>query len=234
MRKQIFILMIAIAFMLTAAVEAQAQAQPRTEVEVEIETNREEVPKARSTRTGGIKGGLTYSNVYIDLDDVHAQNARAGFHAGFFSQVMVAETIGLQPELLFTTKGTSAQYTGVINHNVEFNLNYVEIPLFLVYRPMEGLEFHAGPYLGFLLPTNVNLGNGIDGNRELNRGHFYNMDWGFGGGIQFNFRYAIVGARYNLGMQEIADSNTARSLMGNAKHNYAQIYIGFGLPRILR
>jgi opacity protein-like surface antigen len=232
MKKHLLIMAIVSAFMITAALQVQAQAQPRTEVEVEIETREE--PKARSTRTGGIKGGLTYSNVYIDLDDVHAQNARSGFHAGFFSQVMVAETIGLQPEILFTTKGTSAQYTGVINQRVEFNLNYVDIPLYLVYRPMEGLEFHAGPYIGLLLPTNINLDNGIDGNRNLDRDHFYNLDWGVGGGLQFNFRYVILGARYNLGLQEIADSNTSRSLMGNAKHNFAQFYIAFGLPRILR
>jgi hypothetical protein len=237
MKKQIIIFTMVSAFLLIVGMEIKAQTQPqtqtRTQTQVEVEVEQEEAPPAKNVRIGGIKGGYTWSNIYIDLEDVQAFNARSGFHVGLFSQVIFAETIGIQPEILFTTKGSSAKFTGIIDQRVDFNLNYIDIPLFLVYRPMDALEFHAGPYAGFLLNTNVGVDNGINGYTELKRDHFNRFDWGVGAGVQFNFRFAIVGARYHLGMQPIADSSTAKQLMGNARHSFGQVYLAFGLPRVL-
>jgi hypothetical protein len=191
-------------------------------------------PAAQHMFTAGLKGGLTLSNMYIDINDIDASNARWGFHAGFFSQIMFAETVGFQPEILFTTKGTSAEYSGIFDQTVDFNLNYIDIPLLLVFRPLEVFELHAGPYVGFLLNTNVGLTGTIEGQTELDRDNFNNFDWGIGAGIQFNFRSVILGARYNLGLQNVGATDTANLLLGDVNHTYAQIYLAFGLPRTFR
>jgi hypothetical protein len=180
---------------------------------------------------GGVKGGITMSNLYINEPDMDNENARFGFHLGFFSKVLFAETFGIQPEILFTNKGTSATYEGLINQTVDFNLNYIDIPVMLVYRPLEIVEVHAGPYVGLLLNSNIKYSGLIDGENELNRDNFNTIDYGIGLGLEFDFGLVKAGLRYNLGLKEVAFSTVAQSLMGDSKHSYGQIYVAFGIPR---
>jgi hypothetical protein len=179
--------------------------------------------------TSGIKGGLTLSNLYIDRDELDDENARMGFHAGFFSQIMFAETFGLQPEFLFTTKGTEAKYEGAFDQTVNFNMNYIDIPLFAVLRPVEVLEIYAGPYIGFMLNSNIKYSGAMDGEDELDRDHFKTLDYGVAGGVALNFGGVQAGARYYLGLQELADSDASSMLLGDSKHSYGQLYIAFKL-----
>lgn len=179
--------------------------------------------------TSGIKGGLTLSNLYIDRDELDDENARMGFHAGFFSQIMFAETFGLQPEFLFTTKGTEAKYEGMFDQTVNFNMNYIDIPLFAVLRPVEVLEIYAGPYIGFMLNSNIKYSGALDGDDELDRDHFNTLDYGVAGGVALNFGGVQAGARYYVGLQELADSDASNLMLGDSKHSYGQLYIAFKL-----
>ncbi|MCA1745092.1 MAG: PorT family protein [Bacteroidales bacterium] len=179
--------------------------------------------------TSGIKGGLTLSNLYIDRDELDDENARIGFHAGFFSQIMFAETFGLQPEFLFTTKGTEAKYEGMFDQTVNFNMNYIDIPLFAVLRPVEVLEIYAGPYIGFMLNSNIKYSGALDGEDELDRDHFNTLDYGVAGGVALNFGGVQAGARYYVGLQKLADSDASSMMLGDSKHSYGQLYIAFKL-----
>jgi hypothetical protein len=179
----------------------------------------------------GLKGGLTISNLYISTDDLEDENSRLGFHAGFFGQVMFNEFVGFQPEFLFNTKGVEAEYTGNINQNVNFRFNYLDIPLLFVYRPGEVFELYLGPYLGILLHSNIRYSGTIDGHDALDRDHFSSLDYGLAGGVGFNFRALRMGLRYNHGLQEVADTNAARFLLGPSKHAFAQVYVAFHFGR---
>jgi hypothetical protein len=210
MKKQILILTTAIALMLSTAISASAQGV---------------------TVTNGIKGGLTMSNLYIDEPDMEEEKSRYGFNAGFFSQMMFAETFGFQPELLFNTKGTRTRYTGILNQEIEFNLNYIDVPLLLVYRPVDMLEFHAGPYVGFLLRGDVAYSGILEGGERLNRDNFNLFDYGAAAGVALNFDVVKLGARYNFGLQNVAKNRAAEALIGDSKHAFLQIYLAWGFPR---
>jgi hypothetical protein len=180
--------------------------------------------------TGGFKGGLTMSNLYIDRDDLDDENARFGFHGGLFSQMMLADILGFQPELLFTTKGTEGVYGGIINQTVQFNMNYIEVPFLLVVKPVDLIEIHAGPYIGLLVSSNVKYSGTIDGESEISRDHFNSLDYGLSAGFALNFGTIQTGLRYNLGVQELADSDTSRMMLGDSKHSYGQLYIAIRVP----
>ena len=173
----------------------------------------------------GIKGGFTLSNLYIDRDELDDENARMGFHAGFFSQAMFAETFGFQSEFLFTTKGTEGEYYGFVGQTVNFNMSYIDIPVFAVLRPVEVLEVYAGPYLGFMLNSNIKYSGAIEGEEDLDRDHFNTLDYGVAGGVALNFGGVQAGARYYVGLQELADSDASRALLGDSKHSYGQLYV---------
>ncbi|MFW5726083.1 MAG: porin family protein [Bacteroidota bacterium] len=186
------------------------------------------LPLAAQQMTGGIKGGLTMSNLYIDRDELDDENARFGFNLGLYSQFMMAETFGIQPELVFTTKGSEATYSGIVDQTVNFNLNYLEVPVLAVFRPLDNLELHAGPYVGLLLSSNIEYSGTIDGNDEIDRDNFNTLDYGIGAGLALSFGNISVGLRYNLGLQELANTSVAEMLLGDSKNSYGQLYIAFG------
>ena len=177
--------------------------------------------------SGGIKGGLTMSNLYIDKSEIDDENARFGFNVGLFSQIMFHESFGIQPELLFTTKGTKATYEGFISQTVDFNMNYLDVPVFVVFRPVEIVELYIGPYVGLLLSSNIKYSGAIDGQDEIDRDNFNTIDYGFGAGFALNFGSVSTGLRYNVGLQKLADSNVTEMLLGDSKNAYGQLYIAF-------
>lgn len=187
------------------------------------------LPAKTQQISGGIKGGLTMSNLYIDRDNLDDENARFGFHAGLFSQIMYLETFGIQPEILYSAKGTKATYGGLINQTVNFYLNYLEVPIFLVLRPLEILEFQAGPYLGLLLNSEIKYSGNIEGYDEISRDNFKTLDYGIGAGVALNLGNLQAGVRYNIGLQQLADSDIANFLLGESKNAFGQLYIAFKL-----
>lgn len=176
----------------------------------------------------GVKGGLNVSNLY--LDDIDDENARYGFNVGVYGQVFSTETFAIQPELLYSTRGARAEYGGLIDQTVKFNLNYLDLPVLAVFKLGDAAEIHVGPYAGFLLNANTStsgdLGSGTD---EIDRDHLKSFDFGVSGGFGLNFGALQVGARYNLGLVELADSDIARTLIGDSKNSCAQVYLAFNL-----
>jgi len=176
----------------------------------------------------GIKGGLNVSNLYID--DVNDENARFGFNGGFYGQILSSEVFAIQPELLFSTKGSQADYGGVINSTVRFNLNYLDLPVLAVIKLGPSAEIHAGAYASYLLSANIkyegNIGNGTD---RIDRDQLKSFDYGLAGGLGLNFGAVQIGARYNYGLVKIADSNSARNALGDSKNSVAQLYLALNL-----
>jgi len=185
--------------------------------------------KAQYARSG-IKGGLNLSNLYAN--DVDDDNARIGWHAGFYGQLFATEAFAIQPEINFSTKGTGVTRVTSTSARYEskFNLSYIDIPILAVFKLGEVAEIHAGAYWAYLLGANIR-NNDNDPNNEfdtIDRRNFDDWDYGLVGGIGFNLgKAAQIGARYNYGLNEIAASPGAKRLFGNNKNQVAQIYLAF-------
>ena len=182
--------------------------------------------EASAQMRAGIKGGLNVSNLYLnDIDDEHA---RYGFNAGVYGQVFSTETFAIQPELLYSTRGTKAEYGGLIDETIKFNLNYLDLPVLAVFKLGDAAEIHVGPYAGYLLNSNISYSGDLsNGTEKVNRDNLKPFDFGVAGGFGLNFGPMQVGARYNLGLTKIADSDVARRLIGDAKNSCAQLYLAF-------
>ncbi len=185
--------------------------------------------QAQFARTG-IKGGLNLSNLYVnEADD---DKARIGWHAGFYGQIFATEAFAIQPEVNFSTKGTGVTRIGSNSARYEskFNLSYIDIPVLAVFKLGDIAEIHAGAYWAYLLGAEIR-NNDNDPNNEfttIDRRNFDNWDYGLVGGIGFNVgEGAQIGARYNYGLNEIAESAGARRVFGNSKNQVAQLYVAF-------
>ncbi len=195
-----------------------------------------EKAQAQQSPRVGIKGGLNLSNLYVN--DADKQNARIGWHAGFYGQIFSSEAFAIQPEVNFSTKGTGVtrgtiNNNGVnINYDNKFMLSYIDIPVLAVFKLGRAAEIHAGPYWSYLVSAQIR-NNGGDPNNEFNtidRKNFDNWDYGLVGGIGFNLGNSTqLGVRYNYGLNEIAQSAGAKRMLGNAKNQVAQLYLAFNL-----
>ncbi|WP_323755382.1 porin family protein [Roseivirga sp.] len=177
----------------------------------------------------GIKGSFNLSNFYSnDIDD---NNLRPGFSFGVFNESQIGPTAAIQTEFLFSTKGNRSEYrSGPFNGEAKFNLNYLELPVMLDLKAGSALDITFGPYVSYLVSANVTTeGDFGSSYSEIDRDELKAFDFGFSGGLGLNFGNTELGARYNLGLTEIANSNNARSVMGDAKNSVIQFYIALGM-----
>ncbi|WKN46205.1 porin family protein [Tunicatimonas pelagia] len=184
---------------------------------------------AQDARTG-IKGGFNVSNLYID--NVSDENLRPGFHIGVFTQLPVSEFFAIQPEIMYSTKGASATYNDDLidlEGEYSFNLNYVDVPILATFRLGESAEIHIGPYVSYLTNANISSEGSIDESANLDRDNFSTIDYGLSAGFQLNFNAISVGTRYNYGLNQVADSDAAEAILGDARNSLAQIYMTFNL-----
>ncbi len=178
----------------------------------------------------GIKGGLNISNLIVD--DVTDRNARIGFHAGVYGQLFGSRAFTIQPEVNFSTKGNKLTYSsGVIQQETKFNLSYIDIPVLAVFKLGRAAEIHAGAYWAYLVGANVDADGDVANDfTRVDRDNFDKWDYGLVGGLGFNLgKGAQLGARYNYGLNKIAESAGARRLLGDTKNSVAQVYLAFNL-----
>ncbi len=185
---------------------------------------------AQNDRRMGIKGGLNATNLY--MNDINDENARFGFNLGLYGQILSSDVFAIQPELLYSTKGARWEYTGAIEQNIDFNINYLDLPVLAVFKLGKTAEIHAGPYAGYLLSAKIkydgDLANGTD---NVDRDDLNTIDYGLVGGLGLNFGAMQVGARYNYGLAKIASSDAAKSILGDSKNSNAQLYVAFNLGK---
>lgn len=181
----------------------------------------------------GLKVGANLSNFHDN--EVTDDNARFGFNVGVMGRTSADQAIGLQAELLYTTLGNRTDYSGffgLVDQSVDFNLNYLQLPVMVSFRFAEGaFEVQAGGYAAFLLNAKVSTDGDLgDGEDDVETDNFNNMDLGLVGGLAFNAGPVQVGIRYNYGLTKISDSDAADVLLGDAKNSCAQLYLAVGMP----
>lgn len=198
--------------------------------------NAQEKTKSSSPITFGVKAGInastisrtndTYSDGYYDND----QKMKAGFNAGVFVHIPVAEKFSVQPELLFSQLGSKSEtryrtfdgkQTATVEANDKVNLNYIVLPLMVQYNILPQLYVEAGPEFGLLLGgkskgdvtiTNSS-GNYTSSQSEkysdkinMDRFNKFNFGIGVGAGYYFTPQFGVT-ARFIAGVTDILKSD---------------------------
>ncbi len=180
----------------------------------------------------GVKAGLNLSN--MSIDDSSDKTMKTGFHAGVFTKMPFTDVFSVQPELLFTTKGVKHSFDNLLAEGeTNFNLNYIGLPINLVYNLSDDFEFHFGPYIGYLANANVDANTeilnflDIDTGDNIDRDHFKSFDLGLTAGLNFSLQQFVFGFKYNLGLTPVAkDDFPSRTILGDAKNSVIQLYGG--------
>lgn len=179
----------------------------------------------------GIKGGLNLTNVHgNDTEGIPNRENLNTFQAGVYAQFGINDQVSIQPELLYSRQGYRYQRTSM-EQRVN-RLDYIKLPVLLVYNFLDNVSIHVGPEIALL--TKVKNA-GID--EAIGTNGYNSLDYGVVGGAEFRLGPARVGARYDLGLAKIRKNNYATvgtagqvdAPSGNVRNQAFQVYIGLGI-----
>ncbi len=160
----------------------------------------------------GVKAGLNYSDLYGD--DVGSSEALQRFCIGTFAGFPISHTVTIQPEFLYTQKGTKWDLYDPVAAKVEkawVKLTYVEMPVLakIIIRPRGNVKPHifSGPYLGVNIAARGTIAQ--DGGvveRQI-IGDVNDVDLGVVSGVGIDIGLGkgavVIDARYVLGLTGI-------------------------------
>ena len=177
----------------------------------------------------GIKGGFNVSKLYGN--EVTNENNFYGFNVGVYSQVLQSQTLALQLELLYTTKGTKADSEGSLQ-SAKYNLSYLELPVLAAIKLGGAGEVHLGAYASYLLNAKIAYSSVLPTIfYKITDDDLKSFDYGLIAGLGINVGKAQVGVRYNFGLSKIANTNSAELVLGNSRIISASLYISINLFR---
>jgi hypothetical protein len=176
----------------------------------------------------GIRGSVNFSNWYTD--ELNDNNVKLGFGVGIFYRGYISDNFSIQPELGFSQKGSTFRFDNVFGAG-EYRgiLNYVELPILFNVHLTDFFHIGAGPYVGTLISTSlkkVDDDGSIDNEESFNKDNFTTFDYGFSVDAGIDFDNVTIGARYNLGLNDV-EWDTLLGTTNLGKNSVAQIYIGF-------
>ena len=182
--------------------------------------------EADNTRTMspsfGVKGGVNFATVNGDGFD--SPDSRTSFHVGALAEFPLADMFSLQVEALYSGQGF--EYTvPIINEKLEYQLDYINVPVLAKVYLFKGFSLEAGPQFSFLVNEEIDSAPN-DNAGDTNTDNAKDFEFGFAGGVTFQTDMGLFAtARYNQGVTEIFESR--ENAENKASNSVFQIGIGF-------
>lgn len=175
----------------------------------------------------GVRAGLNLPT--LTGDDTDNLSSFATYHAGAFANIEVSDNFSVQPECMFSCQG--ADYEESEGYDGRFELAYINVPVMAQFEVTPGLCLEAGPQVGFLLSAEDQY-DAIDfedsGTEDI-KDELKSIDFGLNFGASYAFGNGLaVGARYNLGLSNIVDSEDFDGEIKNGVFQFSVAYTIFG------
>lgn len=160
----------------------------------------------------GVKAGLNGYNFSGDEADDLNTETKIGFNVGGLVNVPISEKFSFQPEVVFSTEGAKISEG---DDRINFNLNYINIPLLAQFNSASGFYAEAGPQIGLLMSakTDSKIG-GVSADEDIKdqlKGTNFSVAIGAGYKLASGLGF---GARYNFGLSNISDDETSDIKVG--------------------
>ena len=164
----------------------------------------------------GIKGGVNFSKISLDVDDYSSESVTKS-HIGVFGRVGW-DRFFIQPELYFSGKGGDVT-SDITNTISSFNYKTFDVPILLGFRIIKGeaLDLHVigGPVYNNI--TKDDVSGGVIFDESYYTKHYMGIQYGVG----FDVLFFTIDARIENGLGKFYTQN------GNsAKNNAYMLSVG--------
>lgn len=193
---------------------------------VAISASAQEADNTRSMSPSfGVKGGVNFATVNGDGFD--SPDSRTSFHVGALAEFPLAEMFSVQVEALYSGQGFEYNYNLPIvgSQTVEYQLDYINVPVLAKVYLFKGFSLEAGPQFSFLVNEEIDSAPN-DNEGDTNTDNAKDFEFGFAGGVTFQTDMGLFAtARYNQGVTEIFEDR--ENADNKASNSVFQIGIGF-------
>ena len=178
----------------------------------------------------GIKAGGSLTS-FVGKDVSSSSSAKLGVHGGLIANLDLSGRFSIQPELLYSMKGTKDQRNSGSNTlNGYQTLHYVDVPILLKVKA-DQLFFEAGPQLGVLVGATQTIESGTASNSISDKDNFNDLDFGYALGLGFQAPTGfLLGLRYNGGLKNIVkpvQGFGGNTIQPEARNSAFQLYVGY-------
>jgi len=169
----------------------------------------------------GVKGGVNFATV--TGDDFDSPDSRTSFHVGLLAEFPLAEIFSLQVEALYSGQGFKSDVDGAIvggEGKVEYQLDYINVPVLAKVYLIEGLSVEVGPQFSFKVNEEIDADANADAG-DLDVDNAEDFEFGVAAGLTFQTKMGLFASgRYNLGLTDIVENR-------DVKNSVFQLGIGF-------
>ncbi len=167
----------------------------------------------------GVKGGVNFAS--ITGDDFDSPDSRTSFHVGALVEFPMTDMFSLQAEALYSGQGFAFDQPGLdSNEHVEYQLDYINVPVLAKIYATKGLSFEVGPQFGFKVNEEYDT-NPSDNPGDTNVDQAEWFDFSLAGGLTFQTEMGLFATgRYTYGLTDVIQDV-------DAKNSVFQIGIGY-------
>ena len=185
--------------------------------------------KPTETLFFGLKFGVNYSNVYDSQGDNFVADPKFGIALGGLVSLPIGTYFGIQPELLFSQKGYKSSGTFLGNsYSLTRTTDYLDVPIYLVYKPNDNIYLLFGPQYSYLLKQKDDFtGGSITATQEqtYSNDNLRKNIFCLAGGVDFNFYHLILGVK--AAWDVTANNENGTSFTPRYKNMWYQATLGY-------
>lgn len=160
----------------------------------------------------GVKGGVNFATV--TGDDFESPDSRTSFHVGLVGEMPLADIFSIQVEALYSAQGFKSDIPGDLfggDGEVEYQLDYINVPVLAKVYVIEGLSLEAGPQFSFLVNEEVDFDAGSD-DGDWPTDEAEDFEFGIAAGLTFQTDMGLFASgRYNMGLTDIIEDSDIRN-----------------------
>lgn len=182
----------------------------------------------------GVKAGLNISSLNGGDSYYGSYGTKVGFHIGGLAEIKINDKFSIQPELLYSLKGTDLSYGygyGYYGYGTsnKLNLSYIDIPVMVKFYPIQRLSAELGPNVAFLMSAKGLKYDAATGTTDTTgdiKDNYNTVDFGMNIGAGYELKQGIMfQLRYNIGLSDVSKS---QNLQKNYTDKNAVIQLSVG------
>jgi hypothetical protein len=195
-----------------------------------FQANAQEESSERKVRFG-IKRGLNLSTIYSQGNGDFHPTVKVGLVMGAFLTIPISPSLGLQPELLYSSKGFRGEWPWLgTTYAFTRTTGYIDMPLLLAFKAGPHVSFLAGPHVSYLLFQKDEVKNAdfsVAHHQTFSSANPRRNAMGLTAGTDFYIRAIVIGGR--AGFDLTRNTGDGTSSMPTYKNIWLQASIGFAL-----
>lgn len=170
----------------------------------------------------GVKGGVNFATVMGD--DINSPDSRTSFHVGLLTEFPMTDMFSIQAEALYSGQGFKGNFNGTDGDKVEYQLDYISIPVLAKLYVTKGLSVEVGPQFSFKINEEFDFNpNSNNGDIDLEGSPYEakDLEVAVGAGLTFQTEMGFFATgRYNYGLTEIIEKS-------DLKNSVFQLGVGY-------